>query len=348
MSVFLGIGLGPIQSGIFIAGAFRGGFDRIVIAEVDAASVAAIRENGQININIAGINGIRQEVYGRIEIYNPLVKTDLNALIQAAAEASELSTALPDVSFYRHVAPWLREGFARQPERQRFVYAAENNNRAAEILHEEIGQRFSHTHYLNTVIGKMCKVFKGEETPDLPTLCAGLDKGHLVEEFERIYISSIPQIAERQCHNLYPKEDLRPFEETKLYGHNAVHFLLGWKAAEVGLTSMSELSARPDLMAYGRQAFIHESGAALCRKWGTRDPLFEPEAFAAYSDDLLMRMTNPFLSDTVSRVIRDLSRKLAYEDRIIGTIRLCLEQRVIPKRFIETAGAVFLRNSMTQ
>ena len=154
MSVFLGIGLGPIQSGIFIAGAFRGGFDRIVIAEVDAASVAAIRENGQININIAGINGIRQEVYGRIEIYNPLVKTDLNALIQAAAEASELSTALPDVSCYRHVAPWLREGFARQPERQRFVYAAENNNRAAEILHEEIGQRFSHTHYLNTVIGK--------------------------------------------------------------------------------------------------------------------------------------------------------------------------------------------------
>ena len=168
MSVFLGIGLGPIQSGIFIAGAFRGGFDRIVIAEVDAASVAAIRENGQININIAGINGIRQEVYERIEIYNPLVKTDLNALIQAAAEASELSTALPDVSCYRHVAPWLREGFARQPERQRFVYAAENNNRAAEILHEEIGQRFSHTHYLNTVIGKMCKVFKGEETPDLP------------------------------------------------------------------------------------------------------------------------------------------------------------------------------------
>ena len=30
MSTFLGIGLGPIQTGIFLAGAAKGGFDRIV------------------------------------------------------------------------------------------------------------------------------------------------------------------------------------------------------------------------------------------------------------------------------------------------------------------------------
>ena len=32
--IFLGIGAGPIQTGIYVAGAAKGGFDRIVLADV--------------------------------------------------------------------------------------------------------------------------------------------------------------------------------------------------------------------------------------------------------------------------------------------------------------------------
>ena len=42
MSTFVGIGLGPIQTGIFLAGAAKGGFDRIVIAEVNEKLKAAV------------------------------------------------------------------------------------------------------------------------------------------------------------------------------------------------------------------------------------------------------------------------------------------------------------------
>lgn len=35
--IFLGIGAGPIPTGIYVAGAAKGGFDRIVLADVDAA-----------------------------------------------------------------------------------------------------------------------------------------------------------------------------------------------------------------------------------------------------------------------------------------------------------------------
>ena len=51
---FIGIGAGPIQTGIFVAGAFQGGFDRIVLAEVDPAVVSAVRESGSITVNTAG------------------------------------------------------------------------------------------------------------------------------------------------------------------------------------------------------------------------------------------------------------------------------------------------------
>ena len=32
MKIFIGVGLGPIQTNIFFEGAFHGGFDRLVIA----------------------------------------------------------------------------------------------------------------------------------------------------------------------------------------------------------------------------------------------------------------------------------------------------------------------------
>ena len=51
-------------------------------------------------------------------------------------------------------------------------------------------------------------------------------------------------------------------------------------------------------------------------------PLFTPSGFAAFADDLLARMVNPFLADTIERAARDPRRKLAWDDRFIGLIRL--------------------------
>jgi mannitol-1-phosphate/altronate dehydrogenase len=48
---------------------------------------------------------------------------------------------------------------------------------------------------------------------------------------------------------------------------------------------------------------------------------------------LLTRMTNPFLRDRVDRVTRDIPRKLAWEDRLVGTMRLALDAGVAPRRF---------------
>jgi len=65
--------------------------------------------------------------------------------------------------------------------------------------------------------------------------------------------------------NLYAKPDLVPFEEAKLYGHNANHLLLAMMAAERGCNYMSEAANFPDIVEYTLQALIQESGAALCK-----------------------------------------------------------------------------------
>ena len=335
---FLGIGLGPIQTGIFLQGAFRGGFDRMVIADVDTALIQAVRSNGgTIQINIASNTAVHTETITGVEIYNPSVPEDLEILTLAAAQVDEVATALPSIAFFKYLG-WLKKGFAQQPGRRRFVYAAENHNHAAEELEKAVGS-FPQTRYLNTVVGKMSCIFPAEECArrGIPTLTPTADRGHLVEEFNRILIQSCDGIAERKTEGLYDKADLLPFEEAKLYGHNAVHFWLGLHAQQKGVQFMHELADDKELISKARRAFVDESGAALCKKWAGVDELFTPSGFADYADDLLVRMVNPFLTDRVDRVCRDLERKLSWDDRMTGTMRLVLNQGLQPAVFAEGA-----------
>lgn len=333
MSTFLGIGFGPIQTGIFMLGAYKGGFDRIVVADVDKNLVKALREdNGSVIISVAAKDRVYEENIQRIEIYNPQDGDDLKKLVAAAADADEIATALPAVTFFKHIAPWLRQGFEKNPNRRRLVYTAENNNHAAELLEQAVGVKFPETHYLNTVVGKMSGVLSASECEKrkLPTLTPFSDRGHLVEEFSRILISSCPGVENRRTIGLYAKNDLLPFEEAKLYGHNAIHMLLGLHAMENGISFMHELAGKPEIIKLGRRAFIEESGRGLCKKWNGVDELFTEKGFREYAEDLLVRMVNPFLTDSVERVCRDLERKLGWDDRIIGTMRLVVSQGYDP------------------
>ena len=92
-------------------------------------------------------------------------------------------------------------------------------------------------------------------------------------------------------------------------------------------------------MAYLRAAFLEESGAALIRQYADIDPLFTTAGYTAYADDLLARMVNPYLRDTVARVARDPARKLGWHDRLIGTLRLALRHGIAPSRFSVGAAA---------
>jgi mannitol-1-phosphate/altronate dehydrogenase len=102
---------------------------------------------------------------------------------------------------------------------------------------------------------------------------------------------------------------------------------------------MSEAANDPALMKLAREAFLEESGAGLIARYPGLDPLFTPAGYQAYADHLLERMTNPYLRDRIERVIRDTPRKLAWDDRLIGTMRLALDAGVTPRRFALGAAA---------
>lgn len=353
---FVGFGFGPIQSGLFLYEAHRSGaFGRLVVAEVVAETVEGVRRaGGRYGLNVATAAGVESHAISGVEMLNPSVPGDRAALVEAVADADEVATALPSVDFFDRgqasVARVLAEGFALKARKRGpacVVYAAENHNHAAEILEAKVRDQAAGTgapgavQFINTVIGKMSQVLDpaavAGAAPLVP-IAPGLPRAILVEAFNRILIGRVTLPGFRRGLAVFEeKDDLLPFEEAKLYGHNAAHALLGYLASERGLAFMSETARVPGLTDFVRQAFLDESGGALIRRYGGLDPLFTVPGYRAYVDDLMVRMANPNLRDSVDRVIRDPRRKLGWDDRLVGTMRRALEAGIEPARF--TRGA---------
>ena len=357
---FVGFGFGAIQAGLFLYEAYRSGnFRRLVVAEVQPGVVKALRDSsGLYSVNVAHEDHIEFEQIGPIEIANPEIPDDAEFLAQSVAEADEIATALPSIRFYTTASPGsvhriLADGLMRKSASAgppAVVYAAENNNTAAEALEEAVfsvvpqDQRDkvrSRVRFLNTVIGKMSGVVVDPDemrSRQLMPIMPDGDRAFLVEEFNRILISRIhfedPTFPfQRSITAFEEKDHLLPFEEAKLYGHNATHALAAYVGIVRGVRLLAELRESPGVLEFLEAAFIQESGGALIAQYAGEDPLFTPEGFSAYADDLLVRMFNPFLGDTVERVGRDAARKLAWDDRLIGTIRGGLRNGLSMKRF---------------
>ena len=359
-TIFVGFGFGAIQSGLFLFEAFKTGrFGRLVVAEVMTETIKKVRQNnGRYMLNVATESGIEQHEIEGVEIYNPLEADGREKLVDALAGASEIATALPSVDFYTRGEASVVNLVIEAVERKlndaalpaALFYAAENNNHAAEIFTEHfnagissVSQAKQRIQFLNTVIGKMSGAVTDPgqmREQNLAPLTPEADSAFLVEAFNRILITrvTLPD-ARRNIAVFEEKDDLFPFEEAKLYGHNATHALLGYLAHEKGCQYMSDAADFPQLVAFAKEAFLKESGEALIKKYEGIDPLFTAAGFKDYVDDLLRRMLNPNLRDLVERVIRDPERKLSWNDRLIGTMRLALEQGIQPFRIATAAAA---------
>lgn len=352
---FVGIGFGAIQAGLFLYEAFRSGaFGRLVVAEVVPEVVAALRHGGGFyTVNIAHAHGVEQARVGPVDAYDPAVEADRAALVEAIAAAHEIATAVPSIGFYRSDGPGsihrlLARGLARKHATggpAAVIYAAENHNHAAEALAEAVRSELppaeadsilARVSFANTVIGKMSGVVPADA--ELGPVTAGYARAFLVEEFNRILIARVhfadagTEFA-RGITVFSEKDQLLPFEEAKLYGHNAMHAMAAYLGGLAGCRVMSQLPGVPSLLALVRAAVLEETGAALCAKYAGLDELFTPAGFAVYCDDLLERMVNPYLRDAVERVGRDLQRKLGWEDRLVGAMRLALDAGITPRGF---------------
>ena len=369
---FVGFGFGAIQAGLFLAEAYLShNFDRLVVAEVLPDVVAAVRNTGAFTVNIGHADRIEPLTVEPVEIYQPRVADERSSLVAAVAAASEMATALPSVDFYTRtsgasddesVAAILAAGLRMKAAAGgplAIIYTAENHTRAAHLLQSAVlaripgpeqAQVLGRVQFLDTIIGKMSGV---PEAADLKPIAPGLTRAFLVEAFNRILIDQIERPGMVHARHLDPawqdyargitvfveRGELQPFAQAKLYGHNAGHALAAYLGHELGLTRIDELANRPDVLRFVREAMLYESGVPLCRRYGNVDPMFSPAGYRVFVDDLMARMVNPYVRDTIARVGRDPARKLGWNDRLVGAMRLAAADSVTPYHYAMGAAA---------
>jgi mannitol-1-phosphate 5-dehydrogenase len=364
---FAGFGFGAIQAGLFLYEAYRcGQYSPPLVVDVRADLVESLRSNaGHYSLNIARRDRIDTVDVGPVAVADSTQARDRTRIVEAISSADEASTALPSIDFYRTDQPssphlLLGEGLTRRrAARPLVVFCAENHRRAGALLEEAVLESVSpperdrirrRARFVDTVIGKMSGVVTEQSellSLGLAPVTPSTPAAFLVEEFNHILTSRIGNPGRREnaigpmVAVLRPVHDLAPFAAAKLFGHNATHALAAYLGRLLGLRLMADLTAVPGAMAFLRAAFLDESGRALVRRYRAADPLFTPFGFEGFADDLLVRMVNPFLADTIERAARDPVRKLGWDDRLIGTIRLGRDEGIpMPSYAMGAAAAL--------
>ncbi len=357
--VYVGIGSGAIQLGLWAYYAGLSGM-RIILSDVDPVKVDQIRKNNNsYYINIAYFDRVSPVKVGPVEVYNLDIPEERSETVKSISQANDIVTAVPDISVYQEgVSDLLREGLLlRRKNLPVVIYAAENRIKAAQTLREFAFpvDTPQFVQFCDTVIARMGGLHSDMHlikklglTPITPESKQAL----LVENFDRIIIEkenlSKKYSFKTAFSGFYPTGDIDLYEERKLFGHNAVHALLGFIGKLKGYKFMSQYNGDVDLGYIGVDALVEETGTWFRKKYkASREETVTEDGYKSWAIQLCKRIVSPFLYDLVDRIIRDPQRKLGWDDRLIGTIRNALSMGVVPRRYALGVAAALYRKNLT-
>lgn len=357
--IFVGIGSGAVQLGLWAYYANRFGA-RIVLTEVDEEKIKSIKRNKNFYyINIAHFDRIENVRVGPIKIYNPSIKEERDKIISSIRNANDIVTAVPSTSIYEKggIVELLRVGL-REKKNPVIIYASENQIKAAKMLEKLVfpEDKPAYIQFSETVIERMGGPQYDELLIDKLNLKKITPKSKdalLVEDFDKIVIEkpTIPsKYRYKSCfEGFFSTKNTILYEELKLYGHNAVHLLLGFIGKLKGYKFMSQYNGDSDYGYIGVDALMYETGYWFKKKYkNSNEDVTRETGYKKWVEQLCRRITNPFLYDLVERIIRDIDRKLGWNDRIIGTMRNALSYGITPKRYALGVAAALYEKNLTR
>jgi mannitol-1-phosphate 5-dehydrogenase len=129
-------------------------------------------------------------------------------------------------------------------------------------------------------------------------------------------------------------DNIEAYEARKLFIHNALHAsiaYLGYGRYTYIWECMDDKAIVDTCM-----GIVNEVSSALSISYG-----FVLDDLNEYSSEIIERMRNRHLSDTITRVAGDPIRKLRKNDRLIGSALLCLDNRIKPNALLKAILAAF-------
>ena len=317
----------------------RGGYE-VVFVDIDSNIVNAlnsrrsytvvVKGNNRENelIEVAGVRGVdgldSRRVVTEIETASLMAtavgKTALDAVVPTIAAGIErrVSAGHPPINIIlaenvRGVAAWFRSRL------QSLV--------SAEI---DVGQRVG---LVETSIGKMVPIMSAADREQDPLRVFAEAYNTLIVDAKG-FLGGAPEIP-----GIKPVENIAAYVDRKLFVHNLGHATaayIGYRAFPDNVYLYQDLEM-PDVYAATEHAMM-QSSAAMAQEYPDE---FSNADLALHVQDLLSRFQNKALKDTVYRIGRDLPRKLAREDRLIGAMLLAARHRLPFNAIADAAAAAF-------
>jgi len=314
----------------------RAGYE-VVFIDVDQKIVQALNARREYAVEI---RDDRPETW-MIRNVRALPAAEIEHIAGEIAEADCLGTAVGKNALGGIVpalARGLEERFRRGGVRPVDLIICENILDGAAFLRAELERVLPPDFPLEamlglveTSIGKMVPIMSAQDRAKDPLLVHAEAYNTLILD-KRGFKAPIPEVS-----GLDPKENMKAYVERKSFIHNLGHAALAYLEGvwDRGYTYTWEAVRDPDLRKTAESA-MWESGRALIKAYPED---FNEENQEEHIENLLRRFGNIHLGDTIFRVGRDVQRKLAYDDRLIGGMLFDLRHGVEPLITAEAAAA---------
>lgn len=243
---------------------------------------------------------------------------------EAVARSEYVATSV-GISALPQIFPVLAKGIElrarRSPGRPLDIIIAENIHNGAryfrQALEELLPAGFPLSEYVGLVetsIGKMVPIMRKEDLATDPLLLFAEEYNELIVD-KHGFKGPLPAIP-----TLNPVENIQAYVDRKLFIHNLGHAATAYFGFSQSPSTnfIWQALQLPGILPKVRAA-MRQSAAALALEYPNDLALTSLEA---HIEDLLQRFSNKALGDTIYRVGRDLYRKLAHDDRLIGAILL--------------------------
>ncbi|MGA7205909.1 MAG: mannitol-1-phosphate 5-dehydrogenase [Specibacter sp.] len=321
-------GAGNIGRGFVGLLLHKAGYE-VVFADVAEALINELAAADSYNVHEVGDNPAVHTV-DNFRALNSAAAPD--AVVAEIATADMVTTAVgPNI--LKFVAPLIARGIAaRSSELAPLqVMACENAINATDILEAAIrgdaamdaAAVDARTVFANTAVDRI-----------VPNQAPGQGLDVTVETFFEWVIDKTPfNGGEPTIGGVTFVDDLAPYIERKLFTVNTGHAATAYFGYAAGIEKISDAMA--DLGVKAKvQAVLEETKGLLVKKHE-----FAEAEQEAYVQKILVRFSNEYLPDTVSRVGRAPMRKLSRHERFIGPAAELAENGVVPVALLQAIGA---------
>lgn len=317
----------------------------VTFIDVAEPVVAELTRNHKYPLRYVSSEGFEDITVENVTAVNG---NDSDAAAEAIAQADIMATAV-GARILKFIVPNIVAGLRRRWADGGGVFniiICENLNDANKILEamikehltqEEIARFDASVGLVEASIGRMVPV-QTDVMKDGEPLRVCVERYGFLPVDKAAFKGGIPQIK-----GMIPFEPFDFFVKRKLFIHNMGHATIAYLGGIKDLEYIYEAVDDADIRVIAQNAML-ESAIALSKRYSVK-----VESLLMHITDLLGRFTNAALRDTCARVGGDPARKLAKDDRMIGSSLLALEEGITPayiavgvaagvKRLIDESG----------